>query len=182
VQFLSGPRGDGAHLAYTGLDDFDPATLAAAGGVGFLASYAPLGASGREGLSPLEQSLSGVTVGTVAGVASIASNAAGQPDVAWANAALLPAEVAALAHQLATFGVPEPADDQFGYELGTDRWQAEIAWPDRQVAVIAGDLDTAGPESEATECLAAYAAAGWDARLARDWPAQELAARITGGN
>jgi hypothetical protein len=178
VQFLSGPRGDGAHLAYTGLDDFDPATLAAAGGSGFLASYAALGASDGAALSPLELSLAG----TAASVASGVPGAAGHTDVAWANAALLPAEVAALAQQLAALGVPEPADDQFGFELGSERWQAEIAWPDRQVAVIAGNPDTAGPESETADCLAAYAAAEWDARLARDWPAQELAALVAGGN
>ncbi len=195
AQFLSGPRGDGAQLAYQGLDDFDPATLAAAGGAGFLASYAPLGASGGAGLSPLELSLADTAAGTVASVASSASGPAREADVTWANVALLPAEVAALAHQLAALGVPEPADDQFGYEFGTEGWQAEIAWPDSQVAVIAedpdtgepvsevaGDPDTDGPDSEAADCLAAYAAAGWDARLARDWPAQELAARIAGGN
>jgi replicative superfamily II helicase len=182
VQFLSSQRGDGAHLAYTALDDFDPATLAAAGGAGFLVSYAPLGPSSGAGLSPLELSLVGTATGVGADVASSASGTAGQTDIVWANSALLSAEVAALAHQLAALGVPEPADDQFGYELGTEGWQAEIAWPDRQVAVIAEDPDTAGPESEATDCLAAYADAGWDARLARDWPAQELVARIAGGN
>ena len=32
------------------------------------------------------------------------------------------------------------------------------------------------------ECVAAFAAAGWDARVAGDWPPDELAARIMGGD
>jgi hypothetical protein len=37
-----------------------------------------------------------------------------------------------------------------------------------------------GPES--AECVAAFVAAGWDARLARDWPPDELAGKILGGD
>jgi hypothetical protein len=159
VQFLTGPRGDGAHLAYTGLEDFDPATLAAAGGTGFLSSYGPLGSQASAGVSALELSLA--TASTSGGAGHVAS----LPDVAWGNAAYLAPGAAVLAHQLAALGVPEPADEQFGYELGSQGWQAEIAWPDERVAVIVGDVDavrsdTLGSDAETDGCLAAYAAAG----------------------
>jgi hypothetical protein len=98
-------------------------------------------------------------------------------DVVWPGdiADMLVPEVASLGHELAARGVPAPADDEIGYELDKDQaWQAELAWPAQQVAVIA-------PGREASDCLAAYAAAGWDARLPGDWPPEELAARIAGG-
>ena len=93
-------------------------------------------------------------------------------DVSWPVDMLAP-EVGPLAHQLAGLGVPAPADDQIGYELNDQGWQAEIAWVAPRVAVIAD-----GDE----ECVAAFAAAGWDARVAADWPPEELAARIMGGD
>jgi hypothetical protein len=91
---------------------------------------------------------------------------------------LVVVEVGALLHALADREVPAPQPDQIGYELGNQAWQAELAWPDLPLpppAVIA-------PGPEAAECIGAYVAAGWDARLPGDWPPDELAARILGGS
>jgi hypothetical protein len=82
-----------------------------------------------------------------------------------------PPEVGPLAHQLAGLGVPAPTEDQIGYELNDQGWQAEIAWAAPRVAVVAD-----GDE----ECVAAFAAAGWDARAPGDWTPDDLAARIMG--
>ena len=72
-----------------------------------------------------------------------------------------------------TSAFPRRREDQIGYELNDQGWQAEIAWVVPRVAVVAD-----GDE----ECVAAFAAAGWDARVAGDWPPEELAARIMGGD
>ena len=88
---------------------------------------------------------------------------------------LLAPEVEILMHALAEQGIPAPQPDQIGYELGDQAWQAELAWPVPRIAVI-----TPGPE--AGDCIAAYAAAGWDARLPGDWPPDELSPRIPGGD
>jgi hypothetical protein len=90
---------------------------------------------------------------------------------------LVVVEVGALLHALADCGVPAPQPDQIGYELGDQAWQAELAWPDLPLpsAVIA-------PGPEADECIAAYAAADWDARLPSDWPPDELGQQTAGGN
>jgi hypothetical protein len=95
-------------------------------------------------------------------------------DVEWSGEGMLVAEVAGLWHQLAARGVPTPTDDQVGYELGPQAWQAELAWEPQQAAVIA-------PGQEASDCIAAYRADGWDARLPDDWPPDELATRIVKG-
>ena len=78
-----------------------------------------------------------------------------------------------LAHRLADLGVPAPTDEEIGLELNDQGWQAEMAWLAPRAAVIA-DADE--------ECVAAFVAAGWDARVAGDWPPEELAARIMGGS
>ena len=88
---------------------------------------------------------------------------------------LLAPEVEILIHALAEWGVPAPQPDQIGYELGDQAWQAELAWPAQRCAIIA-------PGPEATDCIAAYNAAGWDARLPGDWPPDELGLRIPGGD
>jgi hypothetical protein len=92
-------------------------------------------------------------------------------DVSWPVDLLAP-EVGPLAHRLADLGVPAPVDKEVGFELNSRGWQAELAWENCQAAVI-GDGDE--------ECVAAFVAAGWDARVAGDWPPEELAARIMGG-
>jgi hypothetical protein len=87
-------------------------------------------------------------------------------------------EVAVLGDALAFLGVPVPAPGQVGHELGDEAWQAELAWPQARVAVLAGGPGSGVTAAEVAECAAAYRAAGWDARPARDWPPEELAARI----
>jgi hypothetical protein len=74
--------------------------------------------------------------------------------------------------------VPVPVPGQVGYELGDDAWQAELAWPQARVAVLAGGPGSGVAAAEVAACAAAYRAAGWDARPARDWPPDELAVRI----
>jgi hypothetical protein len=93
-------------------------------------------------------------------------------DSAWGGQVeVIDREVAVLGHALEFLGVPPPMPDQVGYELGEEAWLAELAWPDARVAVLAGS-------GEAAETTAGFQAAGWDARLARDWPPDELSARI----
>ena len=85
---------------------------------------------------------------------------------------LLAPEVAILVHALAERGVPAPADDQIGYELGDQAWQAELAWP---VAAGRGHrARTRRPSDCIGRPIAAYRAVGWDARLPGDWPPDEL--------
>ncbi|MGH3170863.1 MAG: DUF1998 domain-containing protein, partial [Trebonia sp.] len=163
VQFLTSARADGGQLAYTALDSFDPATLAVAGGAGLLSTY------GVTRDSVVETSV------WAAGLKQPGVSADASADTVWGGVlGTIDVEVGELGLELAGRGVPAP--DEIGYELGNEGWQAELAWYDPvSVAVIA-----AGPES--AECIAAYVAADWDARLARDWPADELAEKILGGD
>jgi hypothetical protein len=101
------------------------------------------------------------------------------PETAWdGRVEVIDREVAVLGEALAFLGVPAPADDQVGHELGDEAWQAELAWPDARVAVLAGGPGSGIAAAEVAGCAAAYRAAGWDARRARDWPPDELAVRI----
>jgi hypothetical protein len=100
-------------------------------------------------------------------------------DSAWGGQVeVIDREAAVLGHALEFLGVPTPADDQVGYELGDEAWLAELAWPGARVAVLAGAPGSGVPVAEVAQTMAAYQAAGWDARLARDWPPDELAALI----
>jgi hypothetical protein len=102
-----------------------------------------------------------------------------QVEAAWdGQVEVIDREVAVLAEALAYLGVPAPAPDQVGHELGDEAWQAEIAWPQARVAVLAGGPGSGVTTAEVADCAAAYRAAGWDARPARDWPPDELAVRI----
>ena len=164
VQFLTELGGDGAQLAYTGLDGFDPAALVAAGGVGLATSILTDSAE----ISEAELSmLNAVQSVRPSGLIS---------DTQWrVTYDLVTPEVQVLVHELAQRGVPGPEPDQIGYELGEAAWLAEIAWPVRGAAIIA-------PGPEAGDCIEAYRAADWDARLPGDWPVDELAALILGGS
>ncbi|GAA1636915.1 hypothetical protein [Actinoplanes couchii] len=62
-----------------------------------------------------------------------------------------------------------------GYELGEQGWQAEIAWPDRLTAIVLSG-STGDPETEDRD--RAFGAAGWHARTARDWSADDIAELI----
>jgi hypothetical protein len=78
-----------------------------------------------------------------------------------------------LLDDLAGRGLPAPI---VGFELGDEAWPAELAWPDRRIAILPSgepdDPETAGRDE-------AYAAAGWDARTAGAWTSDELTERIT---
>ncbi len=154
VQFLSDSDGDGAQLAYTTLDDFEPAALVAGGGVGLLSSLNLAGRAPDAGRVTAELTWPTAVVDLF------------DPDVSG---------LVTLIYRLGALGVPPPQPDQIGYELpGDEGWQAELAWKDQRLAVLAAG------GSEAPECAAAYAAAGWDARPAEDWPPEELASKILG--
>jgi len=165
VQFLSLGEGDGAQLAWTGLDGFDPSALVAAGGAGLRSVTLSRGEA-----SEVEQKI-------VSGLQPSAS-ARMPADLLWVGMYdLLAPEIGVLAHALAERGVAGPEPGQIGFELGPEAWQAELAWPLRKLAVIAD-----GPDAEVADCISAYSAAGWDARLPRDWPPDELGRRILGGD
>jgi hypothetical protein len=152
VQFLSDSDGDGAQLAYTTLDDFEPSALVAGGGVGWLSSL---------NLAERAPDAGRVTA-----------------ELTWPKAVVDLFDVADLVpliYQIAALGVPPPEEEQIGYELGGDQgWQAEIVWEKPRVAVLADG------DPEGSDCAAAFTAAGWDARPARAWPPEELARRILG--
>ncbi|HEX3965986.1 MAG TPA: Zn-binding domain-containing protein, partial [Trebonia sp.] len=165
MQFLPELGGDTAQLARTALAGFDPGVLAAAGGSGLATSIMLTPA---DPISEAELAMLGVIQ---------SAPPPGVPvDVVWPDerASMLVFEVASLGHELAARGVPAPADEQVGFELGDQAWQAELAWPRQRLAVIA-------PGREASDCIAAYEAAGWEARLPDDWPPDELARRILEG-
>jgi hypothetical protein len=166
IQFLPELGGDAAQLAFTGLAGFDPAVLAAPGGAGLATSIMLLP---REEISDAELAMLGVV--------RSAPSLDVPVDVVWPGDVIdvLAPEAAELGHELAARGVPAPAPAQIGYELGGQAWQAELVWEPRRAAVIA-------PGPEAGDCLTAYAAAGWDARLPGDWPPGELAQLILEGN
>jgi len=179
IQFLSYGGGDGVQLTWTGLGDFDPAVLAAAGGAGLLTSLALSAASGSGTGETSDAELAMMSAFTRSASSSGAGPGGVRGDVVWPQRVLdlLAPEAGVLAHELAARSVPAPEEEQVGYELGEQAWQAEIAWPGARVAVIA-------PGPEASDCIRAYAAADWDARLPGDWPPDELAPRIlrtTGG-
>jgi hypothetical protein len=168
VQFLSEGLGDGDQIARTNLERFDPRLLAYALKVA--------GAPGLETYYSIDRRSQ--IEGSVRATSLPQTDKPAPPrtEVFWPTDLLAP-ELAPLAHRLHELGVPPPRPEQIGYELGEQAWQAELAWEGPRVAVLAE-----GPDSEIGDCVAAYAAAGWDARLARDWPPDELAGRILGGN
>jgi hypothetical protein len=162
VQFLDYGPGDGDQIAYTNLQAADPHALA----------YA-LKVAGASGLRTHYSLHRRSVVEESPWAAEVAASAA-QPhvdaDVRWPMD-LLAAEVGPLAHALRDRGVSPPPPDYVGYELDDQGWQAELAWDPPKVAILAE-----GPH--AVDCAAVFAAAGWDARLAKDWPPDELARRI----
>jgi hypothetical protein len=163
VQFLSDGAGDGDQIAYTNLEQSDPRLLAAALKVANssgVRTYYSLHRRSQAEAIPWAASLPQTPVPPT-GV-----------DVSWPVGMLAP-EVAPLVHRLADLGVPAPMDEEVGFELNDQGWQAEMAWLAPRAAVIAD-----GDE----ECVAAFRAEGWDARVAGDWPPEELAARIMGGS
>src|SRR6185437_4797982 len=107
------------------------------------------------------------------------SAATGAAFAAWdGRVEVIDREVAVLGEALEFLGVPAPVPGQVGYELNDEAWQAELAWPQARVAVLAAGPGSGVAAAEVAAAAAAYRAAGWDARPARDWPPDELAARI----
>ena len=152
-------------LAWTGLDGFDPSALAAAGGAGLVASAH----AGQARRSARRSCPCWARRGRRPRLASrLTRSGPGcttcSPPRSRSSCTLSPSA-----------RVPAPQPDQIGYELGDQAWQAELAWPVPRIAVIA-------PGPEAGDCIAAYVAAGWDARLPGDWPPDELGPRIPGGD
>lgn len=95
---------------------------------------------------------------------------------------LYPAEpgLESLARGLAAAGMPAP---EIGFELGSDGWLAEMAWPTRRIAVVL-DLTShqVTAEDEQRQRDMAYRQAGWEIRLARDWTVDSLIERLVGAN
>ncbi|WP_436975821.1 DEAD/DEAH box helicase [Nonomuraea angiospora] len=157
LQFLDAGQGDSAQLARTGLDLFDPAQLAAAGGSGFLTALS---------LMPLDEELRSEAEVSV----SRPTKATPELPKRWEEVLdLLDPEEPGLAdfvHELAALGVPAP---QVGFELGEQLWQAELAWPAAKVAIV-----LAGDDDETRRRDAAFAEAGWDARTVAGWTPEDL--------
>jgi hypothetical protein len=157
VQFLDFGAGDSGQLALSRLDEFDADGLAVAGGAGVLTMLSQI---------PLDDDLDDDTLPIVHRPAAAAAAGDVVTSVQWkalldmvdAGESGLPELVTALAEREAF--IPE-----VGYELGDHAWQAELAWPDAQVAVVLAEDGGA---------LDAYRQAGWQARSAADWPVDEL--------
>ncbi|MFI7605854.1 DEAD/DEAH box helicase [Micromonospora sp. NPDC049366] len=165
IQFLGCGGGDAGQLAVSTLDVFEPASMAVTEGTGLVLAQRAL---------PLDEETA-----TWLGVA--AQPVSAEPETLaeespWRDILryLDPDEntLEQLVQQLARQDVPAPV---VGYELGDQGWQAELAWPERRIAIVlTGPSDD--PETEDRD--RAYAQAGWHARTAREWSADELAARI----
>ncbi|MFF6786164.1 DEAD/DEAH box helicase [Streptomyces sp. NPDC012510] len=157
LQFLNEGEGDGVQLTTSLLAGFDTAELAVTGGVGWLTSQ-------RRAAAPEAE----------------VKPASAVRDPAWDEVIGYLVEepgLADLAVALADRGAPVP---EAGHELGAAAWPAELAWPDRRIAVVlAHEEHTDGtPDSDAEARDKAYADAGWQARTAPEWDAAELAALL----
>ncbi|WP_204009133.1 hypothetical protein [Virgisporangium aurantiacum] len=172
VQFLDAAGGDGAQLALSTVDTLEPAELAVSEGTGLV-------------LARRAQDLDAETATWL----GLVREAEPEPEVAdtgvvdkseaderWSEvlSLLFPGESAleSLVRAMIAHGIPLPEQ---GYELGDAGWQAELAWPSRRIAVLLGDAF----DQEAEDRDRAYAAAGWDARTARQWSIDELVEKIT---
>ncbi|GAA2641668.1 DEAD/DEAH box helicase [Streptomyces vastus] len=170
LQFLNEGEGDGAQLAVSGLDAFDAGELAVTGGTGWLTSQ-------RRRVAVAESE--GVAEPVV--VESAESGVVRDPGWDEVIEYLLDEPgLKELCVVLAERGVSAPVA---GYELGAQLWPAELAWPDRRVAVVLAHRrgEDGTPDYDAEERDKAYAAAGWRARTAVEWDAGELAALLLSG-
>ncbi|KXK60574.1 RNA helicase [Micromonospora rosaria] len=169
LQFLATGDGDGGQLAHSALPLFEPASLAVTEGTGLALSRR---------VPPLDEETA-----TWLGVAAQPAPTAPAPvdDTSpWRDVLRYvdpdESNLEQLVQQLARRDVPTPV---VGYELGDQGWQAELAWPDQRIAVV---LTGASDDPENEDRDRAYADAGWQARTARDWTADELAAQIVTTN
>ncbi|MBT8225375.1 MAG: DUF1998 domain-containing protein, partial [Dactylosporangium sp.] len=170
IQFLDVGGGDGAQLTTTTLDTFEPAELAVSEGTGLA-------------LARRADELDEETATWLGVTRQPESDAESTPfdehaaDARWREVLnlLFPDEsgLESLVRGLISRDAPLPEQ---GYELGDAGWQAELAWPDRKIAVVVaagyGHLETVDRDR-------AYAADGWDARVARQWTVEELIDKIT---
>ncbi|GAB1641447.1 helicase-related protein [Krasilnikovia sp. MM14-A1259] len=169
IQFLDFGGGDGAQLATSELDNFEPAELAVSEGTGLVLARRA---------SELDEETA-----TWLGLAE-QPEPEGEPavlgdsdaDQRWHEVLdlLFPGEsgLESLVRGLIAREAPLPEQ---GYELGDAGWQAELAWPDRKIAVV---VAAGHGHLEAADRDRAYAADGWDARIARQWTVDELIDKI----
>ncbi|MEO3777276.1 DEAD/DEAH box helicase [Micromonospora sp. B11E3] len=165
IQFLVNGGGDAGQLAVSAIDAFDPASMAVTEGTGLVLAQRAL---------PLDEETA-----TWLGVASQPVPAEPDPvddESPWRQVLEYldrgETTLELLVQQLARQDLPAPV---VGYELGDQGWQAELAWPDRRIAIVlTGPPDD--PETEDRD--RAYAEAGWHARTARQWSVEELAAQL----
>ncbi|RKS79692.1 uncharacterized protein DUF1998 [Actinomadura pelletieri DSM 43383] len=181
LQFLDHGNGDGGQLALSEIDRFDPESLAAAGGGGRSTALS---------LFPLDEDLwdepspepAADTTPTAPEEPAPVTPEPAEPTVltgGWLEVldVIVPDEpgLASFVRSLAAAGAPPPPAKGIGYELGEQGWQAELAWPDRKVAIV-----LAGDDEEARRRDAAFAEAGWDVRAVAHWTREELVERIKG--
>ncbi|MCO8271803.1 DEAD/DEAH box helicase [Actinoplanes sp. TRM 88003] len=165
VQFLDG-TGDGVQLAQSVLESFDPALLAVSEGTGLMAAQRAF---------DLDEETA-TWLGVAPDAPPVEPPVADEADPAWQQVLRYvdsgEPELERLMFALVKFNLPVPV---VGYELGDQAWMAEFAWPDRRLAIVlAGDEDD--PETDDRD--KAYHAAGWHARTAVDWSADDLAELI----
>jgi hypothetical protein len=169
IQFLNGP-GDGAQLAYSALDAFEPLALSVTEGSGLVAAQRVLDLD--------EQTAT--WLGVAPDAAPAAEETAADADPGWEEALRLAdpdePELDGLIRALLKRSLPVPV---VGYELGEQGWQAEFAWPDRRLAIV---LSGPADDPEIEDRNKAYGAAGWHARTAREWSADDIAELIDSTN
>ncbi|WLS44506.1 DEAD/DEAH box helicase [Micromonospora profundi] len=165
IQFLAYGGGDAGQLAVSALDTFEPASMAVTEGTGLVLAQRALPLDGETA------TWLGVAAQPAAAAAAMLDTESPWQDIL---RYLDPDEntLDQLVQQLARQDLPAPI---VGYELGDQGWQAELAWPDRRIAIVlTGPSDD--PETEDRD--RAYADAGWHARTAREWSVDELTAAI----
>ncbi|MFJ8190240.1 DEAD/DEAH box helicase [Streptomyces sp. NPDC096094] len=188
LQFLEHGGGDSVQLTTSMLGGFSVEALTVTGGCGWLTSTrVELGVAAEESdttAADLRESLAAAAeiphTATVSSAAPAAPEPTASAGTGWDQVLELldpdDTELQLLAVALATMAAPVPVA---GFELDDRGWMAELAWPDRKVAVVLAPRPTGGePDYEAADRDAAFAAAGWEARPASDWTARELAGRL----
>ncbi|RUL95186.1 DEAD/DEAH box helicase [Verrucosispora sp. FIM060022] len=163
IQFLAEGGGDAGQLVVSDLDSFEPASMAVAEGTGLSLTRRAL---------PLDEETS-TWLGAVNPLTPTQPVQDGSP---WRDVLRYvdPDEgtLEGLVQQLAAWNLPLPV---VGYELGDQGWQAELAWPERRVAVV---LSGSPGDPEVEDRDRAYTEAGWRVRTAGQWSAEELAAQL----
>ena len=165
IQFLAAGGGDGVQLVRSAVDGFDTNQLAVAEGTGLVLAQRAVALDEQTatwlGRTPEAPPVEPEVV---------------EADTAWRTVLRYvdreESALETLLQELLRRHLPAPV---VGYELGDDGWPAELAWPDRRIAVVlAGPAD----DPEIADRDRAYAAAGWHARTAREWSADELAEQL----